>query len=200
MKKFLRDTVVLLIITVISGMALGFVYEITKEPIALKKIAAENKAYKVVFDAGVDFIEIDKALEANTVLGENEITQISIDKVLEVKDEANSMIGHVLLLTSKEGYGGEIKIAMGVDLSGKLNAISILSISETAGLGMKADDELVPQFVDKSVDFFVPTKTGSEGDNEIDCISGATITTKAFTNMVNAGLLYISTISESEVQ
>lgn len=200
MKKFLRDTVVLLIITVISGMALGFVYEITKEPIALKKIAAENKAYKVVFDAGVDFIEIDKALEANTVLGENEITQISIDKVLEVKDEANSMIGHVLLLTSKEGYGGEIKIAMGVDLSGKLNAISILSISETAGLGMKADDELVPQFVDKSVDFFVPTKTGSEEDNEIDCISGATITTKAFTNMVNAGLLYISTISESEVQ
>jgi electron transport complex protein RnfG len=79
---------------------------------------------------------------------------------------------------------------MGVTLDGTLNGISLLSISETAGLGMRAGDVLVPQFTDKNVESFTYTKTGSTSDSEIDAISGATITTKAVVNGVNAGLEY----------
>ena len=56
---------------------------------------------------------------------------------------------------------------------------------------MKAEDVLVPQFTNKSVDAFSYTKTGSTSDSEIDAISGATITTSALTNGVNAGLSYL---------
>lgn len=78
---------------------------------------------------------------------------------------------------------------MGVQNDGTLNGISILSIEETAGLGMKADtDEFKDQFKDKKVEKFTYTKNGAAADDEIDAISGATITTNAMTNGINAGL------------
>jgi hypothetical protein len=61
---------------------------------------------------------------------------------------------------------------MGVTLDGTLNGISLLSISETAGLGMKAGDVLVPQFENKQVESFTYTKSGAANDSEIDVISG----------------------------
>ena len=75
---------------------------------------------------------------------------------------------------------------------GTVNGISFLSISETAGLGMKADtDEFKGQFADRNAASFSVTKTGASADNEIDAISGATITTNAVTKGVNAGLAAI---------
>ena len=65
----------------------------------------------------------------------------------------------------------------------------ILSIGETAGLGMRANtDAFKDQFKDKNVDKFEYTKTGATADDKIDALSGATITTNAMTNGVNAGL------------
>ena len=67
----------------------------------------------------------------------------------------------------------------------------MLSISETAGLGMKADEaEFKDQYKDKNVENFTVTKTGEDGDNMIDAISGATITSNAVTNAVNSALVY----------
>ena len=55
MKNMLKDTAILLIITLISGAILGFVYELTKEPIALQEEKAKQEAYKEVFtDAATD--------------------------------------------------------------------------------------------------------------------------------------------------
>jgi len=72
---------------------------------------------------------------------------------------------------------------------GTVNGVSILDISETAGLGMEAPNVLVPQFAGKKVESFVYTKTGAKPDsNEVDAISSATITTKAVTNAVNGGI------------
>ena len=48
MKNMLKDTAILLIITLISGAILGFVYELTKEPIALQEEKAKQEAYKEV--------------------------------------------------------------------------------------------------------------------------------------------------------
>ena len=78
-------------------------------------------------------------------------------------------------------------------MDGTVNGISILSISETAGLGMQAEDILKPQFADKQVEKFEYTKNGAASENQIDAISGATITTNAVTNGVNAGLYYFQT-------
>ena len=71
---------------------------------------------------------------------------MKIDKALEAKDGSGTLLGYVLTVTSREGYGGDITFTMGIRLDGTLNGISILSISETAGLGMKAEAVLKPQF------------------------------------------------------
>ena len=82
---------------------------------------------------------------------------------------------------------------MGLQRDGTINGISILSISETAGLGMNADKVLKPQYAGKKVPEFTVTKVGAMSDSEIDAISGATITSKAVTKAVNAGLYYFQT-------
>ena len=85
---------------------------------------------------------------------------------------------------------------MGIMNDGTINGIEFLSLSETAGLGMKADtDEFKSQFKGMHVASISYTKTGKQNDYEIDAISGATITTSAVTNAVNAGLTYFNTIA-----
>jgi electron transport complex protein RnfG len=118
------------------------------------------------------------------------MTGMDIDEVSQALDASGNILGYVITVTDHNGYGGDIQFSMGVTLDGTLNGISLLSISETAGLGMRAGDVLVPQFTDKNVETFTYTKTGSTSDSEIDAISGATITTKAVVNGVNAGLEY----------
>ena len=119
-----------------------------------------------------------------------EYAAVDMDNALWALDDSGNVLGYVLTMTSHEGYGGDITFTMGIQNDGTLNGISILSISETAGLGMRAEEVLKPQFSGKTAEKFEYTKTGAVADNQIDAISGATITTNAVTNGVNAGLYY----------
>ena len=114
--------------------------------------------------------------------------------VYKALDADGTLLGYVINVTSKEGYGGAIVLMMGVRLDGTLNGISILQIAETPGLGMQAEDVLVPQFTDRLAEEFRFTKNGATTESEIDAISGATITTEAITNAVNTGLYYFRTV------
>lgn len=107
-----------------------------------------------------------------------------------------AMLGYVLESTSTQGYGGNIVLYLGVTMDGTLNDISILEISETAGLGMLAPEVLAPQFHDRKVDSFVYTKAGAAAENEVDAITSATITTKAVTDAVNGGLKAAQSLRE----
>ena len=128
--------------------------------------------------------------DATQALADAGLTGADIDELMAAKDASGALLGYVITVTDHEGYGGDIQFSMGVTTDGVLNGISLLSISETAGLGMRAGEVLVPQFENKDVDRFTYTKTGSTADSEIDAISGATITTSAVVNGVNAGLVY----------
>ena len=122
----------------------------------------------------------------------------SVNEVMKALDASGSLLGYVITVTSHEGYGGDISFSMGIRNDGTLNGISILAISETAGLGMRADEVLKPQFANKKVAQFTYTKTGAVSDDQIDAISSATITTSAVTNTVNAGLYYFQTALQAE--
>ena len=122
-------------------------------------------------------------------MDENGYAAQSIDETMLAKDASGNELGYAFTVTTSEGYGGDIQFAMGIQDDGTLNGISILSIGETAGLGMRANtDAFKDQFKDKKVDKFEYTKTGATADDQIDALSGATITTNAMTNGVNAGL------------
>jgi electron transport complex protein RnfG len=189
----LKDAAILFAITVIAGAVLGFVYDITKAPIAEQDAKAKAAACKEVFADAADFklVSDDEASMSETAAAAG--YKARINEVMEALDASGNKLGYVLTVTSKEGFGGDIKFTVGVQNDGTVNGMSILSISETAGLGMKAGDVLVPQFRDKKVPMFSYTKTGATSDDQIDAISGATITTNAVVNAMNAGLNYVQT-------
>lgn len=193
-KSMIKDALILFAITLVAGLLLGFVYDVTKEPIAQQKAKAKAEAFRNVFADAESF---------ETMMGEDGPTayfiagmdsNVDIDEVMQALDASGQLMGYVITVTDHEGYGGDIQFSMGVKLDGTLNGISLLSISETAGLGMKAGDVLVPQFANKKVAQFTYTKSGSTDDSEIDAISGATITTNAIVNGVNGGLVFFDSV------
>ena len=192
--SIIKDTMIITVITLIAGILLGAVYGITEEPIAKQKLLAKEAACKEVYADADTFGQI--VLDLNDVqnyLSDAGYTACTVDEIMGAQDADGNEIGYVFNMTSSEGYGGNISFAMGISKDGTLNGISFLSISETAGLGMKADtDEFKAQYAGKSVDEFVVTKKGAASDNEIDAISGATVTSNAVTNTVNAGLVLLS--------
>lgn len=186
MKKLWKDTLVLTVITLIAGLLLGCVYEITKDPIAAEQERAKQEAFREVF-SDAEVFTAKEAVDFTAAL--TDYPAQLIDEVVEVGSNTGELLGYVFTVTSKEGYGGDIRFTVGIREDGTVNGISILSISETAGLGMKANTpEFKAQFAEKNVEKFVYTKTGAAAEHEIDALSGATITTNAVTNGVNAAL------------
>lgn len=191
MKEMLKNTGILLAITVIAGFILGATYQITKEPIAATEAAAAMEAYKEVFAQAAEFTEIEVVADAVSAGG---FAETDINNVFEANGTDGSVMGYVLVITNHEGYGGDIQFTMGIANDGTTNGISILSIAETPGLGMEAESVLKPQYAGKNVVQFTVTKTGAVSDDQIDAISGATITSNAVTNGVNAGLYYFQNV------
>lgn len=196
--KTAKNVIVLTLITVIAGFLLGYVYDITKGPIDEATERAKQEAYKSVFATADSFTPVagfnsDIASNGVNMAG---ISGVSIDEALEAKDASGNLLGYVFTVTSSEGYGGDVQLSMGVTNDGTINGIEFLSLSETAGLGMNANTpEFKSQFAGMNAKQISYTKSGKQNDYEIDAISGATITTNAVTNAVNAGLSYFDTIA-----
>lgn len=191
--KIIKDALALTLITLVAGVALGGVYEITKDPIAKQEAQAKAEAYEQVFTdaAAFEAVEMDDTL-TKTIrdqLDQEGYKAQSIEEVMRAEDQSGETLGYAFIVVTSEGYGGDIQFSMGVQNDGTLNGISILSIGETAGLGMNADTPAFKdQFVGKQVEKLQYTKNGATQDDEINAISGATVTTNAMTNGVNAGL------------
>ncbi len=199
MKKpgFMKDAGILFVITLIAGIMLGFVYQITLEPIARAKENAKQTAYKQVFSEAVDFVQLNSKADFNKIKEINEkltgegFGKVSIKEVALAKG-SSSDLGYVVTSSSMDGYGGEIVLTIGITFEGKVNGIEYLTLAETPGLGMKArESSFTSQFVGKEVTRFEVVKAGQKNENSIDALSGATITSKAVTGAVNAALLYV---------
>lgn len=191
--KIIKDALALTLITLVAGVTLGGVYEITKDPIAKQEAQAKAEAYEQVFTdaAAFEAVEMDDTL-TKTIrdqLDQEGYKAQSIEEVMRAEDQSGETLGYAFTVVTSEGYGGDIQFSMGVQNDGTLNGISILSIGETAGLGMNADTPAFKdQFDGKQVEKLQYTKNGATQDDEINAISGATVTTNAMTNGVNAGL------------
>lgn len=190
-KTMFHDALILFVITLVAGIILGFVFQITKKPIEMQKEKAVEDACMEIFQNASSFEEYtDFSMEdASEFFKLNGYEAQSLNDVIRCAlDQDGNLLGYVLSINTAEGYGGDISFTMGICLDGTLNGISILSISETPGLGMRAEEILKPQFANKNVEKFEYTRSGATGSNQIDAISGATVTTNAITNGVNAGL------------
>ena len=184
MKGIIKDSLILFVITLVSGLLLGVVYEVTKDPIANQKAIAKAKACQAVFAEAAEFKTVDFAAMNGVTFDGGEVSE-----VLSAKASDGTELGFVITTTSHNGYGGDVTMLVGIQNDGTVNGISFTTINETAGLGMKAkDDAFKNQFSDKKVEQFAYTKSGAVADNEIDAISAATVTTNAVTEAVNGAL------------
>lgn len=189
--NLLRDALILCAITLVAGLLLAVVFNVTKKPIQDAKDQTEILSYQAVMPEGKTFdedAEITKKLEAFKAEG------VEINKVRVAKNDAGEKEGYVFLVTSKEGYGGSIQFSMGVLADKSVGGIEIIDMSETAGLGAKCTEEdFKNQYKGKSGEIAL-IKGEAAGENEVSAISGATITSTAITNAVNQVLKFVDGI------
>jgi electron transport complex protein RnfG len=185
--EVVKNALIMLAIALVAGIILGIVHSVTKGPIEIMEEAKKKEANSRVFVNAYSFEEVpvDEAFVKENIEGAD------IGEVLNALNEEGESLGYVIEVISHEGYGGDIVIRVGIQNDGTTNAIAITEISETAGLGMRAPDELVPQFVERNAERFEVVKTGAILDNQINAMSSATITSKAVVGAVNAALDYM---------
>ncbi len=180
----IKNIAVLLIVALVSVALLAVLNQITMGKIEAAETEARNAVYQSVFAEAASFEAKNEEFKAND-------SSIVVNSVLEAQDSGKQKLGYVFDVTSKNGYGGDVQIAVGIKDNGEVTAFKVIAASETPGLGAKSmEDEYASQFAGLSalnpIGF---SKTGADRNkNEIDAISGATITTTATTQAVNAAI------------
>ena len=195
-KKIVKDAMILFAFTVVLGLLLGIVNEITKEPIAKVNYEIEQNAYREVFKDGdsLEAVESFTAKDAAKIIAKSEYTADEITDVNAAKDKDGNILGYVINVTSHEGSQADISLSVGIRMDGTLNGYSITSISETPGLGMLVKEKpFYSQFENKAEESYNVVKSTPAADNEIESVTGATISSRAVTNAVNASLMYFRT-------
>lgn len=197
-KKRMKDALILFLITVIVGVCLGAVHGVTAAPIAKAEYTKTQNAYKAVFSNAAKFEDLPgfSASAANKLVTGKYPTN-TIDGCVQAVDSNGKLLGYVVEASSSKGYGGTVTVQVGIRLDGTVNGYSPTVLNETAGLGMKASEPAFKdQFNNKKVDEFVVTKSGAKSDNEINAISGATITSRAVTTSVDAAMVYAKDLAK----
>ncbi len=185
--EIIKTGVILCIITTVAACLLGYTNSVTAPIIEQNTIEKQNEAMQAVLSEADDFEEVTEIPEVEDGA---EIT--SVYKALA----GGETIG-VCVMVSPNGYGGAIEMAVGVDTDGTVTGMDIISLSETAGLGANANkDEFKAQYVGKTAGVAV-SKNGASG-NEIDALSGATITSRAVTLGVNTAISAAESVLSGE--
>lgn len=169
MKENIKLGLILLLITGVAGFLLGGAYEITKAPIAASIEADKQAAMKEILPEADKFEKADIKIEGN-------------EKISEVNAglKGTEITGYAIKVASK-GYAGPIEIMVGISNDGKVSGIKILSHTETPGLGANAPEpKFSDQFKNKSTaDKIEVVKMAPSKENQIQALTGATITSKA---------------------
>ena len=161
-KEFIRLSGVLCLIALVAALLLAGVNKITAPKIAEAEEKAAQVAMKAVLPSASRFSRVTNEVHMGISNG------VGVGYCVNVKTN---------------GYGGEISVMVGLDMENKVQGIEILSHNETAGLGAKAnDEEFKSQFAGKKAPLSVVKKGAN--DNEIQAITGATITSRAVADAV----------------
>ena len=171
--ELIKNALILFVITLIAGAALGVVYELTKGEISRQEAQAIVDANKAVFATADSFEVIYDEETPNDAVA------------------SGAHAGYVINVASG-GYSSDVTFSIGITDEGHLNGISIISIAESPGLGMEAEPVLVPQFSNNGegrddMPFTLIKNTDPE-TGQIRAITSATITSNAVLNGVNAGV------------
>lgn len=182
--KVVRLGIILFAITAVCSAALAFANSATYSIIEKRNEEANIVARQAVLSEADRFEKVEN-LEAIA----NEVNPSEPEVILEAYTgyKGDEIVGYTVK-TNPKGYAGGIEMLTGFKLADKsIEGITIINQTETPGLGAKsAESDFQDQF--KGKDGSQPIKvikSGSAVDNQIDAITGATITSNAVVNGVN---------------
>jgi len=169
----------LLLITAVAALALGLTYTLTKEPIAMQQEKAAAEARMAVLPSAQEF----------------EPVEVDVEEYPDIKEvyagsSDGSIVGYTIKATSK-GYGGQLEVMIGINADNTIQTVKLLSHSETPGLGAKAAE---PKFQEQ---FNLKSAAGPLEYDEIEAVTGATISSKAVLNAVNKAIGYVNDVLQA---
>jgi electron transport complex protein RnfG len=163
---------VLFVVSAVAGLALGYVYSVTKEPIELAK---KQKIENAIKDVLPEFNILKPSYKIFAVDG------VSPSDSLIFYDafQDSSRVGTAVETYTMKGFSGLVKLMVGFKPDGSIHNISVLEHKETPGLGTKmADPKFKDQFENKNpLDFTLKVK---KDGGQVDAITAATISSRAF--------------------
>ena len=171
LSEILKPVIVLTAICLVTSALLAYTNKITAPEIEKQNMQAANEARNTVLSEAKDFESAKLNAGEEYFIG---------------KSENGDIIGYVFTTTAKS-YGGDIQVMVGVRADGSVNAVELLQINDTPGLGMNAKkDQFKDQF--KGLSGIIGVNKNESTDTEIKALTGATITSKAAAKGVNIAL------------
>jgi len=178
---------ILLVITAVAACLLALTNYVTAGTIEQLNLNTNKAARQQVLTEATDFEQVpgDKLATIGTAIGLKNSKEL-VEAYIGTTD--GNIVGYTVKTAPTSGYSGEIQILTGISTDGVIKGITILKQNETPGLGVKAT---LPTFKDqyngKSAlkEITVVKSKPAAGSNEIQAITGATITSKAVTVGVN---------------
>ncbi len=191
----IKLALILFAITFTATLLLTLCNYITKDRIALiESQNAEAAKQAVISDATFETVKIDdEILKTHS-------DSCAISEVFRAEKEGK-FAGYCINVTPS-GYIGQINMIVGINPDLSFAGIKIISMSETPGLGAKAADEkFYGQYADgKKGELTVVKNSSSPKENEINAVSGATITSKAVTNGANCAMEIAKELIKKEAE
>jgi len=172
--NFLNMVLTLFLVAAVAALALGGVYTVTKEPIAIAKQKKLEAAIKAVLP-DFDTIQTVKVKDVN---GDDSLTFYYASMGVQP-------VGAAIKTYTMNGFSGKIELMVGILEDGTINNTAVLSHKETPGLGDKMDikkSDFPTQFIGKNPGTFKLKVTKDGGD--VDAITAATISSRAFCDAV----------------
>lgn len=196
-KRIPKSAVILCVITLIAGIGLSGVYKMTEKNIREQEIAAKAASYQEVLADAVVFGSeetMTAAIETldGAVYGDS-FGKVYINEAIAGTDADGNVVGYVIGVTSAEGFKGNITLSVGLSGDGTVTGIAFTELNETAGLGMVCgEDAFKGQYAGVKTDGFVVKKGDASAENEINAVTGATVSSTAVTNAVNAAINFFA--------
>ncbi len=183
LKNILIPAITLTIICVISAAGLALTNSVTRDKIAQLELEAQEQSMERILPA-------DHYVAGKTVLDFKEYEYFTAKS-------GDETVGY-LFAVSNFGYGGQVKVMTGVNTKGEVVAIEVLSASdETPGLGGDSMKESFWQHFKGKKGELTVSKFASKSD-EIQALTGATITTESVTTSVNTALKLYDLVKEGK--
>ncbi|PID67856.1 MAG: RnfABCDGE type electron transport complex subunit G [Flavobacteriia bacterium] len=171
---FLNMLIVLMLIALVAGFLLGYVNEITLEPKAKVQLKRKTNALKQVLPT------FDNNLLEDKILLPVEGDSVEVFPAYN----NNKLVGLALEGKSDKGFSGLVKTMVGFTPEGKIYKIVVIEQKETPGLGTKMKEpKFLQQFEGQSPETF-DLRVKKDG-GQVDALTGATISTRAFSETVS---------------